>query len=500
MDEINYRISRLSSTGKPQENFLYSNIKEFIDSPKRKLMMSGQDYFVNDNDIKDKKRWYIDRKGVKVETTLLSNTKDAHPFFKILVNQKVNYLLAKEFSVTSEDTAFVDALSKRLTPAFYSMIKAVGKDAVINSIGWIQPYYNEKGVLSFKRIPPEEIKAFWADSEHTILDGAIRFYTIKEYELSGNVKDVTKVEYYTADGVWYYIMGAKGLEEDPDKGLGAQAHFMVANETINDKGETISSEIPAVWEKIPLIAFKYNAEEVSLLKWVKPLIDDYDSTTSSVSDEIKDIPNSIKVVKNYDGTDKEEFTHNIATYRTAFVAGDGDVTTLQTPFNTEATEAHLNRLRKDIYSAGSAVDTQNSELGTASGVAIEFRYSDLESDVNDMAMELQKSLNELFWFIKVDMLNNGEGDFMDVDYEIIFNTSMITNNMEQIQQAKDSMGLISDETILANHPWITDVAKEMDKIEKQRKESLKQMQETMEVSSNFGTEQPENNTAEEGEE
>ena len=72
------------------------------------------------------------------------------------------------------------------------------------------------------------------------------------------------------------------------------------------------------------------------------------------------------------------------------------------------------------------------------------------------------------------MLNKGIGDFMDEEYEIMFNTDNITNESEIITSCKDSAGIISDETILANHPWVTDAAKEMDRLKKEREETLKE--------------------------
>ena len=107
------------------------------------------------------------------------------------------------------------------------------------------------------------------------------------------------------------------------------------------------------------------------------MIDDYDPTTSDTSNNLQDIPNSIKVAKNYDGTDKGEFTQNLAIFRTAFVSGDGDMKVIETNMDVAAIDSHLNRLRKDIYEAGNGVDTQEVSLGNASGVALKFRYATL---------------------------------------------------------------------------------------------------------------------------
>ena len=160
----------------------------------------------------------------------------------------------------------------------------------------------------------------------------------------------------------------------------------------------------------------------------------------------------MKIVRNFDGTDPGEFIQNLQTYRTAFVSGDGDMTTLDSNMDSTASEAHLTRLRKDIYESGSAVDTQEKDLGNASGVALRFRYADLSTDCDDLATEFRFALSELMWFIKADMLNRGYGDFSALEVKYVFNTDNILNEAETITNAKNSVGIISDETIIANHP------------------------------------------------
>ena len=172
------KMSALESLGKPEQEFLFANITEWQNSDARKLMLTAQDYYGNDNDIKDRQRYYIDRKGNKREATNLSNSKLAHPFMRKLTKQKVNYLLSKELSIQCDDELFSDAIGKYINKKFLRMLKRVGKDAIINGIAWVQVYYDKDGVLSYKRIPSEEIIPFWADADHTMLEGVICFYQL----------------------------------------------------------------------------------------------------------------------------------------------------------------------------------------------------------------------------------------------------------------------------------------------------------------------------------
>lgn len=459
------KIKRLGVHGKPQESFLYSVLTEFMHSEARKAMLLGDEYYRNNNEIKDTKRMFINRQGVLQEATALTNSKLPHAFMRKLTNQKVNYLLSKPMTLKTKNTKFLEQLNLVFNPDFFKRMKAVGRDAVVKGLSWIQVYYDPNGMLRFKRIPTEEIVPFWADIDRTILDAVMRYYDMTEYAADGSKKTVTKVEYYTLEGVWYYVKTDKGLKPDPEKGDGLQGHFSIIDAVHNEQGEAVLDENGqpvmaaqgVTWDAVPFVAFKYNYDELGLLNWIKGLVDDYDKNTSNTSNMLQDVPNNIKVVKNYDGRDKEEFVHNLSVFRMAFVSGDGGMDSIDASIDTSATDSHLTRLRRDIYEFGGGVDTQSEDLGTSSGVAIKFRYADLDGDAQDMASEFASGLDQLIWFVKVDLANKAVGDFMNETVEILFNTSMITDETATITNAKNSQGVISNRTIIANHPWVTDV-------------------------------------------
>lgn len=482
-------IHRLQELGKPQEEFILGNINEFKQSELYKEMLKAQDYYKSKHDILEKKRYYIDRNGTKREDKNLANNKLIHPYFKKLVNQKVNYLLSKEFTMqvdeeNSQAVAFRESCSDYFDKDFMRKLKTVGRQAIINGIAWLQVYYDEQGNLSFKRIPSEEVIPFWHDAEHTVLDGLIRFYNIIEYQPNNNKEEITKVEYYTDEGVWYYEIRQGQLQVDTNKVTKDnpyKGHFQ-SQETDAD-GNVVTNE--NVWDRIPFIAFKYNDDEISLLADVKTLIDDYDNRTSDTSDLIQDVPNAIRVIRGYGGTDKGEFSQNLATFRNIFVDENGGVEQLTSNADTTCTEAHLTRLKDDIYEAGNGVNVQKENLGSTSGVALKIRYADLDADCMSMASNFSASIEQLCWFIQVDLFANTEQELMtEVQFDIIFNTDTLINESDVINDCKNSMGIISDETIMANHPWVTDLQDEIERMEAQ-KEAEMELQDEM-----FGTNNP----------
>lgn len=491
-------IHVLKELGKPQEEFITANIDEFKKSEKYKNMKKAQDYYAAKHDVLDKKRYYIDRKGVKREDEYLSNNKLIHPYFTKLVNQKVNYLLAKEFSLQVDDDnekakEFRDGCGKYFNKKFMKKLREIGRQAIINGVAWVQVYYDENGKLSFKRIPSDEIIPFWHDAEHTVLDGLLRFYTIVEYAKNGEKKEITKVEYYTTEGTWLYEVRDGKLKLDESAGVTLErpykGHFQTKE--IDKDGKEVL--VDSVWNKIPFICFKYNEQELSLLTFVKSLIDNYDEIVSTIGDTIKDVPNSIKVVRGYGGGDKGQFSQNLATYKTIFVDDpNGGVELLVANQDTTCTTAHLDRLKEDIYEVGSGVNLQKDLLNYTSGVALKIRYSDLDADCMSMASSFASSLEELCWFIKNDMGGEmADIDFEDIELDILFNADGIVNENDVIQNCMNSVGIISDETIIANHPWTTDLDKELKRVEEQKEE---QMELEQEMNDGFGTNTPNTTT------
>lgn len=476
---ISHQIAEHSNTGKPLREFLSTVISEFESSEFRKNMDVAWRYYNNENDINKAKRMVIGRdpttgQPVLVESKVLANNKLNHNFLRKLTRQKIGYMLGKPFTLARTKSApdderadrFFEKTRKYMGMNFFSMIKNVARDSIVKGMGWIMVYYNEEGELKFKRVNPEEVIPLWADSDHTVLDAAIRKYTIEQYQ-GGKKKLLKFVDYYTLEGVYHFQYNDNGELVEAEEPYTSNFYVTRLNEAT---GET--ERVGVNWTKIPLIPFKYDPDEQNLLSRIKTLIDDYDSKTSGVANSIDDFPNSITVVKNYDGASKEEFVHNKNQYRTIFVQGDGDAKSLETKLNIEEIDKHLERLRQDIYEFGQGVNTANKDIRDTSGVALRFLYADLDMDCMDWGSELQRSLMNLFWFIQQDIMAKEGEDFTDVEYEIVFNRDVIINESETIQNCFTSKGIISDETIAANHPWTLNPRKEVEELYKTTEETL----------------------------
>jgi len=444
------------------DEIIRQEVHDWMASSERRWMLTGQRYYVGDQDILQRKRMAIGENGELIEVQNLANNKLVHAFVRKLVDQKIGYLLGKPLSIQTENQQYLDLLNEIFDRSFLRLLKNLGKEAVNKGRAWLHVYYDEEGRLSFKKIPSEEIIPLWRDADHTQLDAVIRVYEIEAYE-GKRKRIITKVEFWDTTGVRRYELDNEGLIPDVEAGE-AGGHFVVVQ---NGQEQGMN------WQRVPFVCFKYNDEELPLIRAVKSLVDEYDARTSDHSNNLEDLPNSIYVLKNYDGQDLGEFRRNMSLYRAVKVRDEGGVDTLDLKIDTEATEKHLDRLRKDIYEFGRGVDTQSERFGgDRSGVALKFLYADLDMDANIIETEFQASLEQLMWFVNAHLINTGAGDFSDEKVEFVFNRDILINETDAITNIRNSVGILSDETLVAQHPWVTDVREELDRIRQERAAAL----------------------------
>lgn len=451
------------AANRSDEDFISHEITRTRLSNEWNWMMIGDDYYRGRHEILHKERTVIGKDGKPETVHNLPNAKLIDNVYRRMVKQKVNYLLGKPFSISSDNDQYTAALTWFFDKRFFMQLKRVGTDALNCGIGWLYPYYNEQGQFCFKRFRPYEIIPEWSDVDHTHLESFIRFYDVRFY--NGKYDEtLTKVEYYTKNGIDFYeYFNGKLVPADPYH----QNYFAVNGVEYN-------------WDRIPLIAFKYNDEELPLIIHCKSLQDALNQILSTFDDAMnEDVRNTILVLVNYDGENLAEFRKNLATYGAVKVrsadGANGDVRTLQIEVNSDNYKAICEILKKAIIENCLGYDAKDEKSsGTPNEMNIMSMYNDVDLDASDMETEFQAALDDLLYFVDLHLLNTGQGDFTDVDATITFNTNMPMDEASTITNAQNSVGLISKKTILAHHPWVTDVDAELDQLEDERQEAAAQ--------------------------
>jgi SPP1 family phage portal protein len=444
-----------------QEDIIHTYIQDFESSKTRKDMRTGERYYKNENDINQRKLYkYVD--GSKVEDTERPNNKLSHSFAKLLVDEKVNYLLGKSPIIAADDEKFQEKLIDILDDEFDDTIQEIGIESSNKGIAWLQPYIDEEGSLKFEKHDSEKIIPIWKESSHKTLEAIIRVYYIETYE-GKDRKDVKKVEYWTKDDVTYYTYFNGSMVPDVEAPGESEpiGHFRV-----ND-GEYKG------WGLVPFIPFKNNNRELNDLTYFKTLIDDYDKNTSDTSNTLDDIARFIYILKDYGGTDLGEFLSDLKLYKAIKVNGDGGVDKLSPDIEIEAVEKHLDRIKKDVYIFGQGVDMDTDKFGNSpSGIALQFLYSALDLKCDQMERKFKKAFKSIFWFIAEYFKTTNQGICDPKKAKVTFVRSMIINETDTITNIRNSKGIVSDKTLLEHHPYVGDVDEEENRKKEERKNTL----------------------------
>ena len=445
--------------------FFAAELRDWEHSPSRKEMLDGDRYYAGDHDILRRQRTAIDRNGKLTVVDNLPNNRIVDNLYAKHVDQKKNYLLGKPVTFESENADYAGKVSKILGRKFMRMLKNAGLDALNTGIAWLYPYYDEHGELVFKYFSGHEIMPFWKDKEHTAIDCACRLYTVETYE-GAEKKLQKKVEIFKRDGVYSYLFNDGTLTPDPDAGDGHANYLTVTDR----KGKTIGFN----WERIPLIPMKQGAAEIPLIRRAKSLQDAINQLRSDyVNNMEEDIHTTILVLKNYDGQDPGEFRQNLATYGLVKVRSvdgvEGGVDALKIEVNSENYKTVLEMLKSALIENMKSFDGKDDRLqGSANQMNIQSLYTDIDLDANDMETELQAAFEDIFWFVNQHLANTGQGDYTGTEISVIFNRDILVVESEAIENCAKSAGIISDETIIAQHPWVSDPQKEIERMQAQR--------------------------------
>lgn len=458
MEKINRLIVQRATC--MTENQFAAEIKEWKASLRRGTQIKGSDYYEGRHEILNRQRLAIGRDGYLVPVKNLPNNKLIDNQYAKAVDQKVNYFVGKPFTVSCEDQSYSDLLAGYFNRGFFRQLKYLAEDALNNGLAWLYPYYGDDGQLAFKRFSGYEVLPFWADDDHTRLDCAARLYMQEVW--NGYAKEtVEKVELFRKDGIHRYIFQNDMLLPDTEAGE-YETYFTGPGPDGPDTGYN--------WERIPLIPFKYNKQEIPLIQRVKSLQDAINTLLSDFTNNMQeDARNTILILRNYDGEDLGKFRENLSAYGAVKVRDDGGVETLTVEVNSDNYKAILDLLKKALIENAKSYDAKDDRLsGNPNQMNIQSMYADIDLDANGMETEFQAAFEDLLWFINKDLVNRGKGDFEDIPVTIVFNRDMLINETESITNCRNSVGLLSNRTIVEQHPWVTDAQTELDRLAEEK--------------------------------
>lgn len=352
--------------------------------------------------------------------------------WKTTVDKKVNYLLARK-PISTGHQEELDMLS--------DFIKESAKQLYLRgSLIWIVQGDGE--TIQPQPYVMDDTIAIYADKSRETPVAFIRKYV--DIELQEETGAETEIVYYEL----YY----------DDK----RDTFCYTNPEKDKVGEQF--ETPPKFIELgktgdaPLFAYVQG-----LLKGFDHILKHQDTTTEKNTDPIVE-------VKGYSGTDDADLEYAVNTLKIVKTDGNGGLTIHARSLDSNSIDLWRKALLQEYYEATATVGKDNELQYAQSGKAMDRLFIDMENSAKDLAHILEEALKEYFLTIGME------------DFDIVWNTDRPVDDTEIINGITASKGILSEKTLLEQHPWVSDVDEEIRRIQEEAVDGMNDLVDDIDLS------------------
>lgn len=424
-----------------------------------RMAEQSERYYRRENDIKfigrERKNDCTDRPMRNADNRIASN------FHRLLVDQKSAYMFTVPpiFDVSNDYANKI--IAKVLGDKFGKACIKLCNMAANSGVTWIY-YWSDVEGFKYTIVDSKQVIPIWDTTVEDRLKAVLRVYI----ELDDEGKTYEVYEYYTDDMIYSY----RTESEDIDT---LKEYECYKCYDVDMKQSSFTASVPNPFGRIPFIPFFNNSEHTRDLDSNKDQIDTYDKVYSGFLNDLEDIQEIIFILSGYEGESLDKFLSELKMFKTVKVdsgeedgQGKGDLQTLTIDIPVEARKIMLEMTRKAIFEQGMGIDPDPQNFGNSSGVALEYLYSLLELKAGATEVEFKTGFSELIYAIC-----NYYGIAVDKVIQTWTRTKVRTDS-ELCDIAKNSVGIISKRTIVANHPWVENTERELQRMDEENRESI----------------------------
>lgn len=423
-------------------------ISDDAGSQRKRKSREAQRYYEGEHDILNYRMFYYNSDGELVEDTTRSNIKISHPFFTELVDQQVQYMLSGNDSFVRSD---VEGLQSKLDEYFDEDFKAELTDLLTGTItkgfDYLFAYQNEHDRLSFQYADSLGVIEVRAKDTDDNCNYVIYWYIDR---IAKNNKVIKRIQVWDDEKTTYYVQNDEGgidLDESVD---------------INPRPHVIYERDNSLYYKpfgfIPFFRLDNNKKQISNLKAIKGIIDDYDIMSCGLSNNLADFDHPLHVVRGFEGDNLDELSQNLKTKKTIGVDSEGgvEVHTVDIPYQARLTK--MEQDEKNIYRFGMGFNSAQIGDGNITNIVIKSRYALLDLKCNKLEIKLKQFLKKIVKVVidEINKKNNSAYKVEDVWFD--FKREVMTNASDnaQIYKTEAETRQIEINTILGLHGVIDD--------------------------------------------
>ena len=361
-------------------------------------------------------------------------------YCKGIVDNYTGYLTGKDISYSGE------GIEEILDVLNYNDVHAEDtsmlRDALIYGKAVELNYIDMDGKQRFKKLDPRECIDVYDDTLDQNLMYAIRFYRA---DFIGDSTESYIVEVYDAKGVRKY------------------------KSTMGFSSFALLDETPHYFNQVPLTFFYLNEEQDSIFDSVMSLQDAYNSLLSGEVDSWDAFADAYLVLKGCQAD--EEDLISMKKNRVLMLDSDANADYLTKSVSDTQIENILQNINDQIHKIALSPDFNDEKFMASSGIAMRYKLIGMENNASSIESNMRKALQKRVELI-VEILNLKGAESIWRDIVITFTRNLPTNVEDTASMVNNLRGLVSDETLLAQLPFIDNAEEEYKKVQDQKQANM----------------------------
>lgn len=360
-----------------------------------------------------------------------------YSFPQYIADNYASYMVGNQVAYKSEDEAALERLTDILDYNDAGDTDAqLALDICICGTAYELHYIDEDGKERFTRVPPWEVALVYDDTITGNLMYAVR--CIRRVDIDGNqswmvdVYDRARVSHYKADDI------LSSLEF-----LGQEAHY---------------------YKDVPLVPY----EDKSAFEMVTSLVDAYEKLSSAEVDDYEAFVDAMLVLKGVTiGSEKDENGDDdlslMKKNRVLLLDPDSDASYLTKEVNSAQIESIKAELTENIHKLSGCPNFADEAFGTSSGIAMAYKLLGFTNAGKKRIRAMKKGLQRRLELL-CNILGLTDSAINYRDIEVVFTPNLPVDDASTVQMISQLRGLVSDETLIAQLPFVEDVGAEMERV------------------------------------
>lgn len=240
---------------------------------------------------------------------------------------------------------------------------------------------------------------------------------------------------------------------------------------------------------VPAVEFFENEERQGVFDGVVSLIEELDKATSQKANQVEYFDNAyltmmgIRLPEDDKGRPKIDIKNNRFLYLPNVDpnAPQPKVEFLAKPDADTIQENLIDRITSQIFQMSMVTNLNDQEFsGNSSGVALDFKLLPMRNKASNKERKFTKALRQLYKIVFTVLFDKSNIDSWQ-DLQFQFSRNLPANISDEVNNAKNVEGIVSKETQLSLLSFVSDPKLEIDNMNKEKAEAVKQAQENMQA-------------------